>query len=143
MRRNVVLTESHFLIKHRQLCRKNLQLRVSFACAIYHRSKHSCASVGTSTFNRNQLQKGPWGGGRYRVYCCNETLVSSSSFIKISMPIISIAAILCKRSILCLKGVKFISTFSQSCKITGVFYTLTIFSCLDLQQSVVIAQNIL
>ena len=37
--------EPHILIKHRQLCRKDVQPKVSFACAIYHTSKHFCTCV--------------------------------------------------------------------------------------------------
>ena len=47
------------LIKHRQLCSKNVQSKVSFARAIYHTSKHFCACVGKSTCDPTPLLKGP------------------------------------------------------------------------------------
>ena len=53
------IIEPHILIKHRQLRRKNIQTKVSFAHAIYHTSKHFCACIGTFMCNRTPLLKGP------------------------------------------------------------------------------------
>ena len=53
------ITEPHILIKHRQLCRKNVQPKVSSARVIYHMSKYICVCVGTCVCNCKPLLKGP------------------------------------------------------------------------------------
>ena len=63
MRRNVILSvyniEPHILIKYKQLCRKNVELKVSFVCTIYLTSKRFCICVGTCMWNHTPLLKGP------------------------------------------------------------------------------------
>ena len=46
-------------LDHRQLCRKDVQPKVSFARAIYHMSKHFCACVDVCTCDRMPLLKRP------------------------------------------------------------------------------------
>ena len=55
----VRITESHILIKHRPLCRKNVQPKVSFACVICHTYKQFYVCVGTGMCDRMPLLKGP------------------------------------------------------------------------------------
>ena len=60
-----------------------------------------------------------------------QTLISSSSFINIPIPIISIAVLphfVSKINLASLKKFKLVSPFSQPGEITGVFYTLALFA---------------
>ena len=53
------IIEPHILIKHRQLCSKNMYPKVSFACTIYGTSKHCSACVGACACGHTPLLQGP------------------------------------------------------------------------------------
>ena len=61
----MLITEPRILIKHRQLCKKN----VSFARGIFHTSKYFCECVGACAYDRTSLVKGP-GKSKQSVIIC-------------------------------------------------------------------------
>ena len=64
--------EPHILIKHRQLGRKDVQPKVSFAHAIYHTSKHFCACVDACVCDRMPLLKRLGNVPEKTCMCCRE-----------------------------------------------------------------------